>query len=206
MCFMDCYFMKSQAHGVDINSKTFVKVDEVEITRYSNQWHLISVPFVIPIHPLEDEKPKSPEEVINHDYIDDITVRISICFTNEYLRKFMNGKKGDPKFFQYYHSEVKYLTMEVNRNEKKANFLFPKMIADKNEYGSQFQVLLDMWSKCRLITKTSNWKTISSLSVTEMMKSLKSLKMKYFLRDLRMKIFSFLPTWLIPASQKMWDQ
>ena len=128
--------MKSQAHGVDINSKTFVKVDEVEITRYSNQWHLISVPFVIPIHPLEDEKPKSPEEVINHDYIDDITIRITICFTNDYLRKYVKGKKGDRKYFQYYQSEVKYLTMSVNRNEKKAHFFFPKMIADKNEYGS----------------------------------------------------------------------
>ena len=38
----------------------------------------------------------------------------------------MNGKKGDPKFFQYYHSEVKYLTMEVNRNEKESQLPFSK--------------------------------------------------------------------------------
>ena len=118
--------------------KDFVKVDEVTIQRYDDNWYLISVPFELPVHPNEDEKPKSLGEVLNHDFIEDLTIRLTICFQNQFLKKKMGSKLklSTKDLLVYFQSEVNYHILEINRDEKKTHFLFPKMVAEQGDFIS----------------------------------------------------------------------
>ena len=126
------------SYAQSYTKKNFVKVDDVTIQHYDDNWYLISVPFELPVHPDEDEKPKSLEEVINHDYIEDLTVRLTICFQNEFLKKKMGSKMKlkTKDLLVYFKSEVNYQILQVNRDEKKTHFLFPKLVAEQGEFFS----------------------------------------------------------------------
>ena len=67
------------------------------VSKESDQWVKVSVPFEFVTHPLEDKfkrtKPSTREEVINLEYIDRIKIKLFICFNNEYDKKILRNQK-----------------------------------------------------------------------------------------------------------------
>lgn len=125
----------------------FVQMDgEPEISRASDTWLKVSVPFKLNGHPeienLEGGRPSSLEEVFNPDFLDDLEIRLTICFRNEFKRKYARGDKKDIKFNEYYSSDLKIQVLEIDRSTKIAVFLFPAIIAKRDEYAGSVPKLV----------------------------------------------------------------
>ena len=122
----------------------FVKLGgKITITKESDQWVKASVPFTFINHPLAEKsksrKPSSKDEVINLDYIDNIKIKLSLCFSNELQKKTLRTLKlPDAEFYQYYSAEVEFITLKFDRNTKYAHFLFPAAIAERDGFLSSY--------------------------------------------------------------------
>jgi hypothetical protein len=101
------------------------------------------VPFSLITHPLLERfrstKPTSKDEVINIEYINNIKVRLSLCFNNEFQKKFLRTQQlPDAEFYQYYSAEIEFLTIKFDRNTKYAHFLLPAAIAERDGFLSAY--------------------------------------------------------------------
>lgn len=132
----------AQAEDVD----RFVSLaGKITIKRDSDAWLKISVPFEVVSHPdlaaLEGRKPSSREELFNPKFIDDLEIRLYLCFRNDFARKFTRTDKSDPANFQYYSSALKCMILEQG-SKYSAHFLFPAAIAERDEFGGSYPEIL----------------------------------------------------------------
>ena len=122
----------------------FVKLSgKITITKESDQWVKASVPFAFVNHPLMEKfksvKPTTKDEVINIEFINNLKVRIFLCFNNELQKKMLRTQKlPDAEFYQYYSSEVDFLTLKFDRVTKYAHFLFPAAIAERDGFLTSY--------------------------------------------------------------------
>jgi hypothetical protein len=112
---------------------------KVTVTKESDAWIKATVPFGIVMHPKAQtysrSKPTTIEEVINLEYLDNVKVKIYLCFSNEYKKKTLRSSTiQDISFYQYYGAEVDYLTVKIDRNTKNAYFLFPAPLAERDGF------------------------------------------------------------------------
>ncbi len=111
----------------------------VEVSRASDNWLKVSVPFLVKSHPgmkaLDGRKPSSMEELFNPEYLNNLNIKITICFRNDFKRKYVRGDKGDIQFNDYYSAELEVKVLKVDRSTKTAHFLFPTIIAERDEYA-----------------------------------------------------------------------
>ena len=118
---------------------------KITIKRDSDAWLKISVPFEVVSHPdlaaLEGRKPSSREELFNPKFIDDLEIKLYLCFRNDFARKFTRSEKTDPANFQYYASALKCMILEQGNNYS-AHFLFPAAIAERDEFGGSYPEIL----------------------------------------------------------------
>ena len=118
--------------------------DVVKVTNESDQWLKVTVPFEVVNHPLRSKyesirTPTGKDEVININYLDKLKIRISICFSNDLQKeKLRKQKLPDAEFYQYYSSEIEFLTIKADRNKKYASFLFPTAIAERDGFLSSY--------------------------------------------------------------------
>ena len=118
--------------------------DVVKVTNESDQWLKITVPFEVVNHPLRSKyesirTPTGKDQVININYLDKLKIRISICFSNDLQKeKLRKQKLPDAEFYQYYSSEIEFLTIKADRNKKYASFLFPTAIAERDGFLSSY--------------------------------------------------------------------
>jgi len=119
----------------------FAKIaNKVTITTETDSWLKVSVPFNIITHPrlesLRTSRPSTIEEAFNPDFVEDVKVKLYICFSNEFKKKVLRSSKLiDSQFYQYYSAEIEFKTIKVDRNTKYANFMFPAAIAERDEFG-----------------------------------------------------------------------
>jgi len=110
----------------------------LEISRIGDEWLKISVPFKIKKHPdldsLAGRKPSSIDELFNPDFIDNLNLKLTACFRNEFKRKYVRGEKNDIQFLDYYSSELEIKLLKIDRNTKIAAFLLPSIIAERDQY------------------------------------------------------------------------
>ena len=116
---------------------------KITVTKESEMWIKASVPFVFVSHPLlekyKSSKPAKKDEVINLEYIDNIKIRLSLCFSNEFQKRALRNQKfPDAEFYQYYSAEVEFITLKLDRNTKYAHFLFPAKIAERDGFLSSY--------------------------------------------------------------------
>ena len=122
----------------------FVKLGgKITVTKESDLWVKASVPFTFVNHPLAEKfksrKPSTKDDVINLEYIDNIKIKLSLCFSNELQKKTLRSfKLPDAEFYQYYSAEVEYMTLKFDRNTKYAHFLFPAAIAERDGFLSSY--------------------------------------------------------------------
>jgi len=112
---------------------------KVTVTKESETWIKASVPFGIVAHPKAQtysrSKPTGLSDVINLEFMNNIKVKIYLCFSNEFKKKALRGAKlSDAQFYQYYSAEVEYLTVKVDRNTKNVHFLFPAVLAERDGF------------------------------------------------------------------------
>ena len=121
----------------------FVELDitsnKIPIQKESDQWLRISVPFKLKKHPrieaLNGRRPSSLSEAFNPKFINNIKVKIWICFPNKFKQDLLSSANiGATEFYQYYSAEVEYLTLEFDRSTKNATFLFPTPIAERDGF------------------------------------------------------------------------
>ena len=115
----------------------------ISITKESDSWIKVAVPFNILGNPksdgLRNNRPSTIEEAFNPEYVDDLKVKLSLCFRNEFKKKALrNNSILDSQYYQYYSSEIIYQTIKVDRNTKYANFLFPAALAERDELGGNY--------------------------------------------------------------------
>jgi hypothetical protein len=120
-----------------------LELKDVEISQESANWLKVAVPFKFLFHPLESKyqrSPKSIEEFINLNYIDDVKVKLFICFSNETKKATLRSlNKSDAEYYQYYSSEIEFLALKYENNTFfYANFLFPIEIAERDGFLSAY--------------------------------------------------------------------
>jgi hypothetical protein len=114
--------------------------DDVKVTNESDQWLKVTVPFEMVNHPLKAKyetirTPMTKDQVINLNYLNNLKIRLSICFSNELQKeKLRKQKLPEAEFYQYYSSEIEFLTIKADRNKKYATFLFPSAIAERDGF------------------------------------------------------------------------
>ncbi len=122
----------------------FLKLDitsKLPIKKLNDSWILISVPFKFKTtHPrvkaLNGSRPTTITQAFNPKFINDIKVKLWICFLNKYNQNLLgsNASLKETDFYQYYSAEVEYRTLEFETSTKNANFLFPTPIAERDGF------------------------------------------------------------------------
>ncbi|MDG1138607.1 MAG: hypothetical protein P8N49_03720 [Opitutales bacterium] len=122
----------------------FAKLDitngNLSIKKQSDQWLRITVPFKLVSHPrieaLEGRRPLTLSQAFNPKFIDDIKVKLWICFANKFKQNLLRSTSNlkDSDFYQYYDAEIEYLTLDFDRSTKNAIFLFPTTIAERDGF------------------------------------------------------------------------
>ena len=118
----------------------FVRLaDKVTVTKASDNWLKATVSFVLVKHPklesIKRSRPATVEEALNLEYLDDVKVKLYLCFSNEYKKKLINNSRmQDALFYQYYSAEIEYLTIKIDRSTKTANFLLPAALAERDGF------------------------------------------------------------------------
>ncbi len=122
----------------------FAKLDitsnKLPIQKESDLWLRINVPFKLLKHPrleaLNGRRPATIEQAFNPKYLDDVKVKLWICFANKFKQNLLSSenKFSDADFYQYYSAEVEYRTLEFDRSTKNAVFLFPAAIAERDGF------------------------------------------------------------------------
>jgi hypothetical protein len=120
-----------------------VVLEDVEISKESANWLKVAVKFKFPFHPLQSKYQRSPkliEDFVNLNYIDDVKVKLYICFSNETKKATLRSlKKSDAEYYQYYSSEIEFLALKYKNNTSfYANFLFPIEIAERDGFISTY--------------------------------------------------------------------
>jgi len=114
--------------------------DMVKVSKESDQWLKVVIPFEIVNHPLKQKyealrTPTTKDQVINLNFLDNLKVRLSICFSNDLQKdKLRRSNLPEAEFYQYYSSEIEFLTIRADRNKKYVNFLFPAEIAERDGF------------------------------------------------------------------------
>lgn len=122
----------------------YVKLgNKVSISSENDSWIRVSIPFNILNHPgleqFRTRRPSTVEELFNPEYIDDLKVKIFLCFTNEFKKKTLRSSQfPDSNFYQYYSAELTYETIKLDRNTKYANFVFPAAIAERDGFSGGY--------------------------------------------------------------------
>ena len=119
----------------------FVELDftsnKIPIQKESDQWLRISVPFKLKKHPrieaLNGRRPSSLSEAFNPKFINNIKVKIWICFPNKFKQDLLSSANMVYQFYQYYSAEVEYLTLS-SIDPQDATFLFPTPIAERDGF------------------------------------------------------------------------
>ncbi len=112
---------------------------KVTVTKESETWIKASVPFGIIGHPKAQtysrSKPTGLADVVNLEFMNNIKVKIYLCFSNEFKKKALRSANlTDAQFYQYYSAEVEYLTVKIDRNTKNVHFLFPAVLAERDGF------------------------------------------------------------------------
>ena len=105
------------------------------------------------------------EEALNLEYLDDVKVKLYLCFSNEYKKKLINNSRmQDALFYQYYSAEIEYLTIKIDRSTKTANFLCLPLFARDGFYKGGVQAyrlcirfLRMAYPLTTLLTNTTAW-------------------------------------------------
>jgi hypothetical protein len=113
---------------------------KVTVAKESDNWLKASVPFAPIVHPklarFQKNRPATIEEALNVEYLDNVKVKLFLCFSNEYKKKLLrNNSLKDAQFYQYYSSEIEYETIKIDRNTKTAHFLFPAAMAERDGFS-----------------------------------------------------------------------
>lgn len=122
----------------------FVMLDitshKLPIQKENDTWLHVSVPFKFLKHPrleaLDGRRPETLEQAFNPKFIDDIKVKLWICFANKFKQNLLSsrGNFKETDFYQYYSAEIEYSTLEFDRSTKSASFLFPAAIAERDGF------------------------------------------------------------------------
>lgn len=118
--------------------------DMVKVTNESDEWLKVTVPFEVVNHPLKKKydsikTPSGKDQVINLNFLNNIKVRLSICFSNVLQKeKLRRSSLPDAEFYQYYSSEIEFLTLRADRNKKYVSFLFPSAIAERDGFKGNY--------------------------------------------------------------------
>ena len=137
-------FLLSIKIGLFAEADKYVKLaNKVSINAENDSWLRVSIPFNILSHPgleqFRTRRPSTVEELFNPDYVDDLKVKIFLCFTNEFKKKTLRSSQlPDSNFYQYYSAELTFETIKLDRNTKYANFLFPAAIAERDGFSSGY--------------------------------------------------------------------
>jgi hypothetical protein len=131
--------LSTSAFKVYSEEDEFVRLADKVTVDKGDSWLKATVPFVLVKHPkfesVQKTRPTSPEAAINVEYLDDVKVKLFLCFSNEYKKKLIGNRKlQDALFYQYYSAEIEYLTIKVDRTTKTANFLFPAPLAERDGF------------------------------------------------------------------------
>jgi hypothetical protein len=131
----------SNLAALELNEDQIIQLDgKITVAQESDQWFKVTVPFIVKQHPdvikLEGKRPESIEAYFNPEFIDNLRVKIWISFLNEFKRSALKGDRKDVRFFEYYSAELECFALEIDRKTKKAEFLFPTLIAKMNELGN----------------------------------------------------------------------
>ena len=130
--------------GLQAQNDQYAKItNKVTITSETDSWLKVSVPFNIVTHPRIDNfrgsRPSTIEEAFNPEFVEDVKVRLYICFSNEFKKRVLRSSKMmDSQFYQYYRADIDFKILKVDRNTKYANFMFPAAVAEKDEFGSSY--------------------------------------------------------------------
>ena len=122
----------------------FAKIgSRVSFASENESWIKISVPFNLLSNPrfeaANGRRPTTIESAFNPEYINDVKVKLFVCFTNEFKKKILRGSSFlDSQFYQYYSAEQTFETVKLDRNTKYANFLFPAAIAERDGFGGSY--------------------------------------------------------------------
>ena len=122
----------------------FAKIgSRVSFTSENESWIKISVPFNLLTNPrleaANGRRPTTIESAFNPEYINDVKVKLYVCFTNEFKKKILRGSSFlDSQYYQYYSAEQTFETVKLDRNTKYANFLFPAAIAERDGFGGGY--------------------------------------------------------------------
>jgi len=137
-------FLLSIKIGLFAEADKYVKLaNKVSINAENDSWLRVSIPFNILSHPgleqFRTRRPSTVEELFNPEYVDDLKVKIFLCFTNEFKKKTLRSSQlPDSNFYQYYSAELTFETIKLDRNTKYANFLFPAAIAERDGFSSGY--------------------------------------------------------------------
>ena len=118
----------------------FVRLtDKVTVTKATDNWLKATVSFALVKHPkletAQRSRPATVEEALNVEYLDNVKVKLYLCFSNEYKKKLIkNSRLQDALFYQYYSAEIEYLTIKIDRSTKTANFLLPAPLAERDGF------------------------------------------------------------------------
>lgn len=123
------------------------KIDEViqldgkiSVAQDSDRWLRVTVPFMIKQHPdlisLNGRRPESMEELFNPEFLDGLKIKIWISFLNEFNRNTLRGDRKDVRFFDYFSAEIECIAVEIDKKTKRAEFLFPTVIAKMKDLGN----------------------------------------------------------------------
>ena len=126
-------------NGQDESDNVIQLDGSVEVSRVGDSWLRFSVPFLVKSHPdmenLAGGKPSSMEELFNPEFIDNLVIKLTICYRNEFRRKYIRGDKNDIQFNDYYSALVEVQILKIDRSKKTAVFLLPALIAERDDYA-----------------------------------------------------------------------
>jgi len=136
-CWMGPLFVFGEYDKI---AKLDISSNKIPIKKESDQWLRVSVPFKFQNHPkilaLKGSRPNSLSQAFNPKFINNVKVRLWICFANKFKQSLLGSGNNfkDSDFYQYYSSEIEFLTLDFDRSTKIANFLFPSAIAERDGF------------------------------------------------------------------------
>ncbi len=113
--------------------------NKVTVVKDSDMWLRVTVPFNMVTHPKlaggSASRPTSVDTAYNPEYLDNLKVKIYLCFSNEFKKKLLRSQNlTDAQYYQYYSAEVEFTTVEIDRATKNAFFLFPTLVAERDGF------------------------------------------------------------------------
>ena len=99
--------------------------NKVTVVKDSDMWLRVTVPFNVLTHPKllggSGDRPTSVASAYNPEYLDNLKVKVYLCFSNEFKKKLLRSQNlTDAQFYQYYSAEVEFATVEIDRRQTHA--------------------------------------------------------------------------------------